>query len=312
MRLSLELSVGMSMPRSPLIAIRNIAQQYGGLFWGRFDTGITLGATLKAVGTSPPAVTISGSVAQFVALYVKIDGAGDETTATYRWSTDGGATFVQTARPVAGGPHALGSTGISVTFPAGTYAVDNIYRATASAWADQSLAGNNPTNAVAGQQPIVDVDGLLFDGVDDSLIFASTLSAPSGASFFASTNLITPSNSILFQQLERTYYANVVGLEGWSLAVNAFLTSGISLSAAQSIVEAVDRAPSDADVGVDGVIFNRTNGASYRSNASAAIGGDIGVGQMAHCKIREILFLGADVPTLVASQIRAYLTARHL
>jgi hypothetical protein len=295
----------------PYALLGGYAATYNGLYWGRYDAGITLGGTPKAFGTSAPTVTISGTLAQFAALYIKIDGAGDETSATFRWSLDGGATFVQTARPVSGSPCVLGSTGLIATFPAGAYSVDNIYRGTAAVWADQGPAGNDPVGAATSVRPIVDVDGILFDGVNDGLAFPTSLSAPSGGSLFICANLLTEDNSLIFRNHERTFYAHVIGIPQWVASIGGWIISMQKPTPTQCILECIDRAANDVDIGINGVMVNRTNGAAYAASGIAVLGGDPVGGQVAHSKIREVLFLGAAVPSLVATAIREDMASRN-
>jgi hypothetical protein len=136
------------------------AQQYGLLLWLRADMGITLGGALRATGTAPPAVTITGAPTSQVGLHIEIDSVAGGTAlgqATYKWSINNGSSYVATGVTTAAGPTALGTTGISVSFAAGPYNMDNKWDATVSAWADQSGNGNHATQATAANQPLFSV-----------------------------------------------------------------------------------------------------------------------------------------------------------
>ncbi len=131
---------------------------------------LTYGATLKATGTSPPAVTLTGSPLIVVGIYIDIEAGAT----TFRWSLDSGATFVQSGVTIPlGGTHVLGATGFTANFPNSAYNADNLYESTISNWASQ--VGTNPlvqATAAAQGRLIAGVvngrPGLRLDGVDDT------------------------------------------------------------------------------------------------------------------------------------------------
>lgn len=153
------------------------------------DTGITIGGTPLAAGTSPPAVTWSGALtaaANYVP-FLQCDGAGVRAVATFKVSWDGGSTFALTGQPIASGSLALttplGNT-LTVSFPSAAYLTDNTYTATCSAWLDQSGNGLDFSNATASSQPTIISGalnghlGLKFDGTDDFIRATTTAVAP--------------------------------------------------------------------------------------------------------------------------------------
>jgi hypothetical protein len=85
-----------------------------------------------------------------------------------RWSYDGGATWttVTTAASVV-----LGSTGVTATFAAGTYATDNVWTfdPLCSALTDTTGNGYTATQGTEAQRPKIEPDGLTLDGDDDNL-----------------------------------------------------------------------------------------------------------------------------------------------
>lgn len=138
------------------------AQQYGLLLWLRGDMGIQLGATLRATGTSPPAVTLSGTPTSLIGLHIEIDSVAGGTglgQATYKWSINNGSSYVATGVLTAAGPTALGTTGASVSFAVGPYNIDNKWDATVAQWNDQSGLGNHAVQATASRQPLLSVAG---------------------------------------------------------------------------------------------------------------------------------------------------------
>lgn len=123
----------------------------GCMLWLRPSLGITLGTTMLAAGTSPPAVTISGTLAQSCPLLLGNFTSGTLGVSTFQWSVTDGATWsssIATAASVN-----LASLGIDVAFPAGTYSTDNTYHATVASWVDQSAAANVLVQATANLQP---------------------------------------------------------------------------------------------------------------------------------------------------------------
>ena len=76
-------------------------------------------------GTTPPTVTLTGVPEGNYEFILDIAVGGTLGVATFTWSSDGGdntSSAVATAADVA-----LGATGITAHFPAGTYATDNQY-----------------------------------------------------------------------------------------------------------------------------------------------------------------------------------------
>lgn len=83
---------------------------------------------VTATGTTPPAVTLTGTPLDSYGIRIEITTAGALATAAFRWSKDGGLTYtsgILTAATVV-----LGATGLTANFPAGPYAVNNVYTAT--------------------------------------------------------------------------------------------------------------------------------------------------------------------------------------
>jgi len=154
------------------------------------DLGLTYGSQPKATGTTPPVTTLSGSLsATPVPIWFKCTTAGAiGSGALFSAYVDGVGTtpFATGISPLAGSPVALSGpcSGLSIAWAAGSAALDNIWKATGSGLADQTVNGKNAAQATAAKQPIVTIGingrvGLLFDGVDDTLDAASlTLPAP--------------------------------------------------------------------------------------------------------------------------------------
>lgn len=85
--------------------------------------------TVTKTGTSPPTVVITGQAAATSAIYLRIECTtlGTLGTARFRVSIDGGTTYV-TSNYNGASPYTT-SNGITITWPSGTYAVNNVWTA---------------------------------------------------------------------------------------------------------------------------------------------------------------------------------------
>lgn len=138
------------------------------LFWYRPGIGLTLVPSASTTtGTSPPAVTLSGTPAASQAVsatpYVEIDvndvtGGTGLGQAKFQWKLNG--SVQQTGQPTAAS-FAIGSTGLTAVFAAGPYANDNVYKfnTNASQWNDQSGQGRHLTQGTAAVQLIAAAGG---------------------------------------------------------------------------------------------------------------------------------------------------------
>ena len=81
---------------------------------------------LVATGTTPPAATISGlsTLPLITSLQIQITSAGALGTAAFRWSLNGGTTW---SNAVTASAVPLPGTGLTVSFPPGIYATNNVY-----------------------------------------------------------------------------------------------------------------------------------------------------------------------------------------
>lgn len=127
----------------------------GNMLWLDVRSGITIGGTPLASGTSPPVVTLTGTLNQSQPVLLDIVGAGTLGVATVRWTFD----MVNYTAPV---PTAatvpIGSTGITANFPAGSYSADNAYQTTVASWLDRSSAANLLVQGTASLQPLLSYD----------------------------------------------------------------------------------------------------------------------------------------------------------
>lgn len=123
------------------------------ILWMNLSRAATLGATLRATGTTPPVLTITGGTTPYE-FYIRCPTTGG-TRGTWLldWSIDGGATLVQTGVTSAA-TVALGSTGWTLNIAAGTAATNNVWQATVETPGDVSGLANHPTMATAANQAL--------------------------------------------------------------------------------------------------------------------------------------------------------------
>jgi len=108
-----------------LAAVNASDEKFGLVAIEGVDPTLALTAVTSA-GTTPPAVTVTGTPASSAYKFrVEITTGGAVGTAIFKWSSDGGTTYTTTVTTAS--TAVLGSTGVTVHFPAGTYATNNIY-----------------------------------------------------------------------------------------------------------------------------------------------------------------------------------------
>jgi hypothetical protein len=137
------------------------------------DLGLTYGGTLLATGSSPPIITLSGSLTTTpVPINIACTGSGSRGTWTGTYSFDGGLTTTAfTSAAIV--PLTGKGTGLTLNIATGVgINGGHTWKATCSALADQSVNGKHATQSTGSLQPIITVGlngkpGLLFDGVDD-------------------------------------------------------------------------------------------------------------------------------------------------
>lgn len=161
--------------------------------WWRADLGITAAMSpVTATGTTPPTVTLTGTptVTQTVAttplIEIDITTGGSLGAAAFTWKLNG---VVQQTGQSTAATFALGSTGLTANFSAGTYSTNNVYTAnmTVSAWADQSGNTNNVSQATAAKQPVYNARKPNFNS-KPTLTFAGASSQSLGGTLGSSVS----------------------------------------------------------------------------------------------------------------------------
>lgn len=88
-------------------------------------TAASITVPLVATGTTPPALTLTGTPNSVYDFVIQITTGGARGTAVFKWSSDGGNTFTSNVTTAA--TNSLGGTGITANWPVGTYTNDNQY-----------------------------------------------------------------------------------------------------------------------------------------------------------------------------------------
>ena len=155
--------------------------------WVRSDLGIVLGGTLLASGTTPPALTLTGSFpGPPPAFRIVCSGGGALGVWTGQISYDNGATIAQVFTSAATVNLAGPSTGVTLNIAAGTANVDNLWLSTVAAWSDQSGNARDFSQGTAGAQPVYVANDttlnnrpkLTLDGTAQFLVSTWTRPAP--------------------------------------------------------------------------------------------------------------------------------------
>ncbi len=213
------------------------------------DFGLTLGGTLKATGTTPPAITIAGSPLTSVAPRLEITTLGVNGTAKFRYSADAGATFIESGVTVPTTPFTyafIGALqGITATFANSTYATDNVYQGTIASWTDQITGSSVLVQATAAAQPVtlIGLNGhvsLKSDGVAVKMTDTTVNVGPPGT---------TP-----------TFYLFVLRQTGWTAAK---VLMGCGNAATQMAIFQSGASP--AVVEFNGSIVNSNTGAAINT-----------------------------------------------
>jgi uncharacterized membrane protein len=153
---------------------------------------------------------------------------------------------------------------------------------------------------------------MLFDGSNDILLFVSTLTA-TATSFFAVCSKVADPNTeaSLFISREKGYYLRLTSTNQFAAYINLGVYSGIAVGATMAIVECIERAANDIDMGVNGTIVPKNTGTGWPARSTAAIGADPSITQLLNGRVAEMVFFGYAHSKTAAARIRRYLKAWH-
>jgi hypothetical protein len=139
-------------------------------------------------GTTPPAVTLSGTLTIAAPVYVKITTGGARGTAIFSYGVDSnGVNFIETGKTTAATYAMIGSaTGLTLNFPVGTYTNNNVYQAVPATLRDKTANGFDMAvtgvprlwSAWSGGQL-----GIKMDGTTDRWTNANNIVSSAGSSY---------------------------------------------------------------------------------------------------------------------------------
>jgi len=288
-------------------------------FWVRSDLGVTyVQGPVVATGTSPPAVTFSGTPSSTSnSIVLTCTGAGTNTTATFSGTLNGVAMSPFTAAATV----VLPGTGITATFPAGSYtntpSADTYTSVvTVSAWADQSVGGNNATQASALSQFAYlptggpnSVPVMVGNAPNNTFMLAAigTISKPCWVWIVCKFTGTTTSLYII----DGASVGNTLGFFQSGSTNSLSINSGTSLtwsSASANVFQAYG-----LTFGTSGSIYSNatsemTGATGTNSSTGLSIGNSHGAGAAVSCQIAEIV---VSTTPPAANFLSAYSQARY-
>lgn len=292
--------------------------------WWSFDQGLVEGVmtALVASGTVPPAATITGVPAFDFSLILAVTVSGPLGTAKFKWSIDGGQSWVQTNVATAANV-VLGTTGLTAHFPAGAYSNDNVYVASTKTASALDLSTNNnilgqanPANQfplttipVPGRNPR---QALLGNGTSTYLGRTMTLNSP---------YTIYIVGAMVDQASIRSFIGGSAGADDIFLYSNTPTTMALNAAGAQKQVTVDATVPhtygcfvnagTDINLRVDGV--DNTAVSAGASNPTAFyIGGDVANNQwFVDGPIAECLIMTGIPSADIIVDIEAYFRNKY-
>ena len=291
----------------------------GCVLWLRADLGVTyVQGPVTATGTTPPAVTLTGQpVSPSTSLEIDITLGGLRGTAVFSWKLNG---VVQQTLQLTAATFALGTTGVTANFAAGTYTNDNVYTSVVvvSTWADQSSLANAAVQATASNRPS-------YNAVDSSYNGSPSLSFAKAASQSMATGSIATyaqPYTIIFVANDDAGGAYVV-VSGTTSVSGIYTNSGpISIYAGSAHGSATSMSNPTVVAG----IFNGANSTLYANSSSVpilttspgsgALDGTVAIGNSGlagpmNGKIAEVVVYSNALTTSQLRSLFMYLGSRY-
>lgn len=242
----------------------------------------TNGAITRTGGTTGPAISLSGTaITGTYLMKVEVTTGGILGTALFKWSKNNGSTYtsgVATAASVA-----LGTTGVTAVFPAGTYVVGEIYSWTSTGGGGTvAVSGNSALDAHLRVEMLsggalgvatfrYSCDGYSGDTLSERT-YSETLAVPSGGVF------VVPGLGVTLTFVATPVFAtgDVYQVDLQCAAWNAtdlaecFAAIGLSSSPWRFVVPVTSKANGDATAhavlaaALDSQLATLANGSRYR------------------------------------------------
>ncbi|HEY7541605.1 MAG TPA: hypothetical protein VIF11_15780 [Methylomirabilota bacterium] len=188
-----------------------------------------------------------------------------------------------------------------------------------SAWQSQGYSTNTASQGTGSQQPAFNahaqnnLPGVSFDGVDDSLQYATPISDVVATIFTVVTqNTSTFGNASWFalDHLAVLFCDNLAS-SGWGCYSNVNVPSGVPLTSSPHVLSYVERAVNDHDLVTDGVLVHTSAGVSNPTRSGSALGSNVGGGlPCAAMSLRQLLYDRA-LSVNERKAVEQYLSARY-
>ncbi len=169
--------------------------------WFRVPESIQLGGTPEAVGTAPPAITLTttGTLVRYEQIKITVVTIGVRGTATLNVFVDDMVT-PRMAAVLTAATIAITGTDLTINCPLGTYSANNIWRSICNSFLDKvgaiPASANNFANGTAGTtrpynlaaaNSLLGAPCIIHDGIDDQLTCTGTV----GTSMFAGADHVS-------------------------------------------------------------------------------------------------------------------------
>jgi len=220
------------MPRTTIQGLPGAGSLVGYL---RPTTGLVLLGAMRATGTSPPAVTLSGTLSRCANVVIDCDTGGARGTATVSWTINGvtGGTGVLTAATVDLIPASPGA--LVANFPTGTYNADDNWRSVISTWTGHRGNVYDGASGSESVRPFVDtLNGRPAIRTDGTARYLRTTTSALSTALVGGSD--TPLTIVFAGQyngsLTPTNYAPAIGLCDGSAGNAGFFTFGVDPSGA--------------------------------------------------------------------------------
>ncbi len=290
--------------------------QFASLFPGAFqvvqsDIGLTYGGTMLATGTTPPVITLTGSLSG-TPTAITITDTLVGILGTWQGLVTYGDSTTQAFTSAATVPLTGAGAGLTLNIAAGVAAGDNVWKATCTGLADQSGNAKNFSQGTSNRQPILTAGlngkpGLSFDAIATFLDSALILPAP-GTTPRTLYMVMTPAAKGSQQNFcggaigGGTSFATVSGALSSVGQFNGTFTNLSALTANPSRVFC-DFTNSTADrnkMGAAAVVTGANTG-----NLATSVGWQIGAAEAGNLLANLTLFLAVNAPLMSPAQIAA-------
>jgi hypothetical protein len=288
-------------------------------YLGLSGTGYVYNANCEATGTSPPGATLASGDSGLYDIKAVVNTTGSRGSGlTIDISINGGSTYPQTnvSVPANGIVTITGTGSKTITIGAGSASADNVWRSTIKTWTDQSVnSPNSPTNTTQTANPYLSLasspsgkTGLVFDGTNDVLTFASNITTSPFSAICALTTTDTSTSRAAFGTQKLRVWSHHTTPVKWGIYGSATLSSAQLLTSTPAIIEVVSRTATDNDLRTNG-----NNKISGSASSYGALSATVGAVSTAFHKgvIYDLIIIGEAASDANIALCRRWLGARE-